>query len=171
MVLPLLRRGRCCRFDCCKGRLDACYLREINIPLYLFLSRRLEIKLFETIAVEHHDPRLFGVSGVDEHAFCHSGVTPRRASSAWRKSADGAILCARKPAAPAAIPSSNDWRLAMGGLVSEPLPASGSYDRRRPALRRAAAAALLPTMRSGFASPYRARRPVGRRRFLATLNV
>src|SRR5215471_13908587 len=73
-------------------RLDAGDLREIDVAFYLLLGGSLEIKLFETIAVEHHHPRLFRVSGIDEHALGHSGVTPERAAAAERKSA-GAIPC------------------------------------------------------------------------------
>src|SRR5207249_2361848 len=73
--------------------------------------------LFETIAIEYHHPRLLRVGGVDEHALGHSGVTPGRAPAAARKSAGGAILWARKPAAPGVVPSSKDWTLAMTGLV------------------------------------------------------
>src|SRR5712671_1205660 len=98
-------------------RLDAGNFGEINVTLYLLLGRRFEIEFFETVAVEHHHPRLFGVSGIDEHAFCHSGITPERAASAARKSAGGAILCARKPPAPGAIPPCNEGASVMGGLV------------------------------------------------------
>src|SRR6202008_548597 len=93
-----------------KRRLYASNLGEINVALYLFFCRRLEIELFESVAVEHHHPRLFRMGGIDKHTFCHSGITPGRATAAARTSADGAILCARKPPAPEAIPSSNDWR-------------------------------------------------------------
>jgi hypothetical protein len=58
------------------------------------------------------------VSGIDEHAFGHSDITPERATTAAeRKSAGGAILCAEKPAAPEIIPSSDDWTWAMANLV------------------------------------------------------
>src|ERR1700730_6373561 len=98
-------------------RLDAGNFGEINVTFYLLLGRRFEIEFFETVTVEHHHPRLFRVSGIDEHAFCHSGITPGRAAPAARKSAGGAILCARKPPAPGAIPPCNEGASVMGGLV------------------------------------------------------
>jgi len=39
------------------------------------------------------------VGGVDEHALCHSGRTPRRAAAATLKAAGDAVLCGRKPVA------------------------------------------------------------------------
>ena len=95
---------------------DAGDFREIDIPFYLLLGGRLEIELFETVAVEHHHPCLLRVSGIDEHALCHSGVTPERVTAAERKSA-GAILCAGKPAAPGVIPPSNKWTSAIADLI------------------------------------------------------
>jgi hypothetical protein len=152
-------------------RLDASNLGEVDVTLYLFLGRRLEIELFETVAVENHHPRLFRVSGIDEHAFCHSGITPGRAIAAARKSAGGAILSARKPPAPEAIPLSNEWTSVMGDSTGVPLSASGSYNPHRPALQPGAAAAVLPLGRACVASPYQVCRLAGGRRFFANTNV
>ena len=60
------------------------------LPFTCCLVDDLEIEFFETVAAEHHHPRLFRVSGIDEHALGHSGVTPERVSAAARKSAGGA---------------------------------------------------------------------------------
>ena len=96
-------------------RLDAGDFSEVDVAFYLSLCGRFEIKLFETVAAEHHNPGLFRVSGIDKHAFGHSGLTPERVPAAARKSAGGAIPCAGKPAAPGVVPSSKDW--AMTDLV------------------------------------------------------
>ncbi len=85
------------------------------------------------------------MGGVDEHALCHSGVTPRRAAAAARNSAGGAIPCARKPATPELMPDRNDWGSAMANLVRG--TASGSDNPRRPALWPAAAAGIPPMRR------------------------
>ncbi len=99
-----------------KRRLDAGDLSEVDVAFYLPLRGRFEIELFETVAAEHHNPGLFRVSGIDEHAFGHSGVTPERVPAAARKSAGGAIPCAGKPAAPGVVLSGKDW--AMTDLIS-----------------------------------------------------
>jgi hypothetical protein len=39
------------------------------------------------------------VGGIDKHALCHSGRTPRRAAAATLKAVGGAVLCGRKPVA------------------------------------------------------------------------
>ncbi len=62
-------------------RLDPRDFREIDVAFYLFLGRRLEIELFEPVAAEHHNPSLFGVGSVDEHALCHSDGTPGRTAA------------------------------------------------------------------------------------------
>src|SRR6516164_7982380 len=152
-------------------RLDASDLCEVDVPFYLLLRGRLEIELFETVAAEHHHPRLFRMSGINEHALGHSGITPKRATAAERKSAGGALPCAGKPAAPEIIPSSNEWTSAMADLVWGPRSASGSYNPRRLALQPCAAADTLPVIRACVTMPYRARRPVDGRRFFAPHNL
>src|SRR5580704_14901060 len=97
---------------------------EVDITLYLLLSGSFEIELFESIAVEHHHPGLFRVGGIDEHTSCHSGITPGRAAAAARKSAGGALLSARKPQAPEAIPLSDEKKSAMV-LSGEPFSGFG----------------------------------------------
>ncbi len=112
-------------------RFDPRNLGEIDVALYLLLGRGFEIELFETMAVEHHHPRLFRVGGIDEHALCHSGITPGRAAAAVRNSAGGAVPCARKPAAPELIPVRKDSVSAMADLVRGRLRVSGIRGVRR----------------------------------------
>src|SRR5215831_12813690 len=81
---------------------------KIYITLYLLFCGGFEIKFFKAVTVEHHHPRLLRVGGIDKHAFCHSGITPRRADAAERKTAGSAVLCTTKTPAPEAVPRSND---------------------------------------------------------------
>jgi hypothetical protein len=57
------------------------------------------------------------VRRVDEHAFCHTGVTPRSAASPARKTGGSAVLAMAKPAAPPVNPSNGTCRKAMAELV------------------------------------------------------
>jgi hypothetical protein len=77
-------------------RLDSRHLRQIDVAFDLFLGGRLEIEFFETGAAGNNYPSLLGVGGVDKHALCHSGRTPRRAAAAVLKTAGDAVLCGRK---------------------------------------------------------------------------
>ena len=149
-------------------RLDARHLGQIDVAFYLLLCRRFEIELFETIAVEHHHPGLFRMCGIDEHALCHSGVTPGRAAAAARNSAGGAIPWVRKPATPELMPSGNDWISATANLVrGRPRVRTIRVARRSVPARRH----KPPIMRAGRAISGRARRPTGGRRFFANTNV
>ena len=103
---------------CLQRRLDSRNFCEIDIALYLLFGGGFEIEFFETIAVDDHHPRLFGMGGVDKHALCHSGVAPGRAPAAARNSAGGAIPCARKPATPDLLPG-YDCVSAMAILVRD----------------------------------------------------
>ena len=78
-------------------RLDPRYLREIDVSFYLLFGRRLEIEFLEPIAVEHHDPSLLGVGGIDKHTLRHSGRTPRPAAALVFKASGGAVFCMGKP--------------------------------------------------------------------------
>ena len=128
-------------------RLDAGDFSEVDVAFYLSLCGRFEIKLFETVAAEHHNPGLFRVSGIDKHAFGHSGLTPERVPAAARKSAGGAIPCAGKPAAPGVVPSSKDW--AMTDLVRRARIGFGFLLGASPGAAACAAASVLPIIRTG----------------------
>jgi hypothetical protein len=39
------------------------------------------------------------MGGIDKHALCHSGETPKHAAAATLNVAGDAVLCGRKPAA------------------------------------------------------------------------
>ncbi len=64
-VAAVLDEGRLQR------RLNARHLGEIDIPSELFAVLALEIELFNTGPIDHHDTRLFGVCGVDQHLLGH----------------------------------------------------------------------------------------------------
>jgi hypothetical protein len=53
-------------------RLDARHLGEIDVALDLFFCGSLEIKFFETLAIQYNDPGFFRVRRIDQHALCHS---------------------------------------------------------------------------------------------------
>ena len=55
-------------------RFDASDLRQIDIAAQLFALRGLEIKFFDAIAANHHDPGLFRVGGIDKHLVGHFGT-------------------------------------------------------------------------------------------------
>jgi len=52
-------------------RFDPCDLGEIDIAAELLALRRLEIKLFDSIAADHHDPGFFRMGGIDQHLVGH----------------------------------------------------------------------------------------------------
>jgi hypothetical protein len=52
-------------------RLNARYLGEIDIPAELLALRGFEIKLFDAIAADHHDPGFFRMGGIDQHLVGH----------------------------------------------------------------------------------------------------
>ncbi len=72
-------------------RLDARHLGEIDVAFDLLFCGSLEIKFFETLAIQYDDPGLFRMRRIDEHALCHSyelrGARPHpreeRAALSW----------------------------------------------------------------------------------------
>ena len=52
-------------------RFDPRHLGEVDIPAKLLSILALEIKLFNTVSVDHHHARLFGVGSVDQHDLGH----------------------------------------------------------------------------------------------------
>ena len=144
-------------------------LSKIDVSLYLLLCRQLEIEFFEAVTVDDHHPGLFRVCGVDEHALCHSGITPRRAAAAARNSAGGAIPCVRKPATPELTPSWNDCISTTVNLVRGRLrvPTIHVAPRSGPARRHTRRRSCGLTSRC----PCPARYPAGGRRFFASTNV
>jgi len=62
------------------------------------------------------------MGGVDEHALCHSGGTPRRAAAAASEAAGGAVLWGRKPGACEIMAS----RASFIGVASANTPGFGS---------------------------------------------
>jgi|SRR5882762_5246922 len=62
------------------------------------------------------------MGGVDEHALCHSGRTPRRAAAAASEAAGGAVLWGRKPGACEIMAS----RASFIGVASANTPGFGS---------------------------------------------
>ncbi|WP_441519625.1 hypothetical protein [Bradyrhizobium sp. 2TAF24] len=52
-------------------RFDPCDLGEIDITAELLALGRLEIKLFDSIAADHHDPGFFRMGGIDQHLVGH----------------------------------------------------------------------------------------------------
>ena len=98
-------------------RLDPRYLCQIDIAFYLLLGRRLEIEFFETSAAGYHHPRFFGMGGIDEHALCHSGGTPRRAAAAASEAAGGAAMWVEKPVA-SDVMASRDWVIGVASVIT-----------------------------------------------------
>ena len=84
-------------FDECglQAGLDPDYLGEIDIPFELSFRRSLDVEIFKSITVQHHDAGFFRVRGVDQHALRHlvlnSGRPPMRMSRTFSgsQSADG----------------------------------------------------------------------------------
>ena len=75
--------------------LDPDYFGEIDIPFELPFGRRLDVEIFKSGTIQHHDAGFFRVRGVDQHSFRHlvlnSGVPPVRMSRTCfgSQSADG----------------------------------------------------------------------------------
>ena len=75
--------------------LDPDYFGEIDIPFKLPFGRRLDIEIFKSGTIQHHDAGFFRVRGIDQHALRHlvlnSGVPPVRMSRTLfgSQSADG----------------------------------------------------------------------------------
>ena len=70
-------------------------LGEVDVPFELPFGRRLDVEIFKSGTVQHHDAGFFRVRGVDQHALRHlvlnSGVPPVRMSRTFfgSRSADG----------------------------------------------------------------------------------
>jgi hypothetical protein len=75
--------------------LDPDYFGEIDIPFQLPFGRRLDVEIFKSSTIQHHDAGFFRVRGIDQHALRHlvlnSGVPPVRMSRTLfgSQSADG----------------------------------------------------------------------------------
>jgi len=97
------------------------------------------------------------MGGVDEHALCHSGRTPRRAAAAASEAAGGAVLWGRKAGACEIMAS----RASFIGVASANTPGFGSL--RSCIAQRCELARRQETCRCcGFVSQRRrATRPVG----------
>ena len=64
-VSAIVHKGRLER------RLDPRYLGEVDISRELPFVKRLEVKFVNLGSVHHHNTRLFGVRGIDQHFSCH----------------------------------------------------------------------------------------------------
>ncbi|WP_425476421.1 hypothetical protein [Bradyrhizobium prioriisuperbiae] len=56
---------------CLQRRFNAGDLGEVDIAAKLFALGGLEIKLFDAIAADHHDPGFFRMGGIDQHLVGH----------------------------------------------------------------------------------------------------
>ncbi len=55
-------------------RLHSGHPRKVDVGADLSFRTRLEIKFFDSVSVDDHDPSLLGVGGVDQHFSCHAHV-------------------------------------------------------------------------------------------------
>jgi hypothetical protein len=62
-----------------KGRLNARYLRQIDVATKLFTLRGLEVEFLDAIAAQYDHPGLLGMGRVDEH-FVRHGIISRWAA-------------------------------------------------------------------------------------------
>jgi hypothetical protein len=104
-------------------RFDPCDLGEIDVAAQLFALRGFEIKLFDAIAADHHDPGFFRMGGIDKHLVGHG------------KTHNGG-RCARRPALSARSPDAR-VRLIRGSW-------KGQRERGR------AASANIPSTRGSL---------------------
>jgi hypothetical protein len=54
-------------------------MRFVDVALALFLARGLDVEIDQFLAVDDGHPKLFGLGGVEQHAF---HILPRRQSRA-----------------------------------------------------------------------------------------
>ncbi len=99
-----------------QGRFDPGDLREVDVTGELPLVQRLEVEVFNSVSVHHHDAGLFRVGGIDQHFLCHDFFRERRdraAACAVRCRSCGGVLRTRAGRPTAAHPR---WGGCVGSV-------------------------------------------------------